>query len=148
MMKTRRASQLLIVSIIMTIGGCAMMTADRKAQEESHAQFVHRMDVAHIFVTSGDLPKTKPYKVLGDLKYSMPFSTVAIDTDQIEARLKAMALEKYPDDADAVIKSNSEVDCSGPTMMVVVTGEVIQFDSSADRTLTRNMMDDLVASPK
>jgi hypothetical protein len=147
-MKTRRASQLLVALVTMTVCGCAMMTADRKAQEEKRQQVVHRMDTAHIFVTTGDIPKSKPYKVLGDLKYSAPFSTVAIDTDQIEARLKAMALEKYPDDADAVIKANSEVDCSGPTMMVVVTGEVIQFDSSADRTLTRNMMDDLVASPK
>jgi hypothetical protein len=125
-----------------------MMTADRKAQEEKRQQVVHRMDTAHIFVTTGDIPKSKPYKVLGDLKYSAPFSTVAIDTDQIEARLKAMALEKYPDEADAVIKANGDVDCSGPAVVVVVTGEVIKFDSSADRTLTRNMMDDLVVSPK
>ena len=59
-----------------------------------------------------------------------------------------MALEKYPDEADAVIKANGDVDCSGPAVVVVVTGEVIKFDSSADRTLTRNMMDDLVVSPK
>jgi hypothetical protein len=147
-MKTRRASQLLIALVTMTICGCAAMMADRKAQEEHRQEVVHRMDTAHIFVTTGDIPKSKPYKVLGDLKYSAPFSTVAIDTGQIEARLKAMALEKYPDDADAVIKANGDVDCSGPTVMVVVTGEVIKFDSSANRTLTRNMMDDLVVSPK
>ena len=132
----------------MTFCGCAAVLADRKAQEEKHEQVVHRMDTAHVFVTTGDFPKSKPYKVLGDLKYSAPFSTVAIDTAQIESTLKAMALEKYHDNADAVIKANGDVDCSGQTVMVIVTGEVIQFDSSADRGLMHDMMENLVVSPK
>ncbi len=132
----------------MTVGGCATMMADRKAQEEKHAQMVHRMDRAHIFVTSGDLPEDKPYKVLGELKYSAPFSMVATDTAEIQAKLKAMALEKYPDTADAVIKANGDVDCSGPAVMVNVTGEVVQFDSSADRLAMHNMTEILVVSPK
>jgi hypothetical protein len=91
----------------MTICGCAMMMAGRKAQEEKHAPFVHRVDVAHIFETSGDLRKSKPYKVLGDLKYRAPFSTGAIDSEQIDVKLRAMAM--YPDEAYAVIKANSDM---------------------------------------
>ena len=59
-----------------------------------------------------------------------------------------MALEKYPDTADAVIKANGDVDCSGPSVMVIVTGEVVQFDSSADRLAMHNMTENLVVSPK
>jgi hypothetical protein len=132
----------------MTLCGCAAVLADRTAHEEQRAQMVHRMDAAHVFVTSGDLPKDKPYKVLGDLKYSAPFSTVAIDTAQIESSLKAMALEKYPETADAVIKATGDVDCSGPAVMVNVTGEVIQFDTSSDRVAMHSMTENLVVSPK
>lgn len=109
---------------------------------------VHVMDTAHVFITTEDIPKNKPYKVLGDLKYSEPFSTDAIDWDQIERKLKAMALAKYPDQADAVIKANSDVESAGDTEIVTVTGEVIQFDSSADRDMMHNMWQDLVVSPK
>jgi hypothetical protein len=132
----------------MSSSGCAAVLADRKAHDERHAQMVHRMDSAHVFVTSSDLPKDKPYKVLGDLKYSAPFSTVTIDTAEIESQLKAMALAKYPDSADAVIKANGDVDCSGPAVMVNVTGEVIQFESSADRVAMHNVTENLVVSPK
>ncbi len=109
---------------------------------------VDRMDSAHVFVTSGDFPKTKPYTVLGELKYSAPFSTDAIDTATVERKLKAMALEKFHDEADAVIKVDSDIDSSGNAMMVIVTGEVVRFDSSADRDLMHHMWENSVASPK
>ena len=139
-MKARRKSTVLVALLATTLSGCATLLADRKAQEQKQVEAVHRIDTAHVFVTSGDLPKSKPYKVLGDLKYSEPFSTVAIDTAEIESRLKAMALEKYHDDADAVIKANGDVDCSGEAVTVNVTGEVIQFETSADRALMRNLV--------
>ena len=109
---------------------------------------VYRMDAAHVFVTNGDFPKTKPYHVLGDLKYSEPYSPDAIDKAGIHRKLKALALAKYPDQADAVIKENSDVESSGEIETVTVTGEVIQFDSSADRALMHNMWENLVVSPK
>jgi hypothetical protein len=49
---------------------------------------------------------------------------------------------------DAVIKENSDVESSGEIETVTVTGEVIQFDSSADRTLMHHMWENLVVSPK
>jgi hypothetical protein len=148
-MEARWASKLLIGLIAATtFCACAALLSDRKAQLEKHEQMVHRMDTAHVFVTSDDFPKNKPYKVLGDLKYSAPFSTDAIDTAKIDEKLKAMALEKYHDDADAVIKTNCDIDSSGQTVTVNVSGEAIQFDSSADRALMHNMWENLVVSPK
>jgi len=109
---------------------------------------VYRMDAAHVFVTNSDFPKTKPYHLLGDLKYSEHFSPDAIDKAGIQRKLKALALAKYPDQADAVINETSDVESSGEIETVTVTGEVIQFDSSADRALMHNMWENLVVSPK
>ncbi len=128
------------------------MMADRGAREEKHRQFVYRMDTAHILVITGDLPKAKPYHVLGNLEYSEPFSTDAIDTARIQKRLKDMALARFPDQADAVIEVNTQVEPSGDTATVTITGEVVQFDSSADRTLMHKMDENTgmnpVVSPK
>ena len=74
---------------------------------------VYRMDAAHVFVTNSDFLKTKAYHLLGDLKYSEHFSPDAIDKAGIQRKLKALALAKYPDQADAVIKENSDVESSG-----------------------------------
>jgi|HubBroStandDraft_6_1064221.scaffolds.fasta_scaffold237784_2 hypothetical protein len=138
-MEASYASKLLISLIATTFYSCAVLLSARKADEERHRQMVYRMDAAHVFVTNEDLPKTKPYQVLGDLKYSEPFSSDAIDKASIHRKLKALALAKYPEQADAVIKENSDVESSGQTEIVTVTGEVIQFDSSADRALMHNM---------
>lgn len=107
---------------------------------------INRMDNAHVFVTPGDIPTSKPYTVLGQLKYTEPFTVDAIDSAKIEVRLKAMALEKYRDTADAVIKANTDVDASGEN--VIVTGEVVHFNSSADREMKHNMWEGLIVSPK
>jgi hypothetical protein len=101
----------------------------------------------------GGLSETKPHEVLGTLKYSEPVSGDAIDAYRIKTRLKAMALERYPDRADAVIEVKSDVQFSGEAATVTVSGEVIQFESSADRELMHKMWDNLydhypVVSPK
>ena len=142
------ALELLAAVIATTFCACAVLLSERKADEERHRQMVYRMDAAHVFVTNEDFPITKPYQVLGDLKYSEPFSPDAIDKAEIQRKLKALALAKYPDQADAVIKENSDVESSGEFETVTVTGEVIRFDSSADRTLMHHMWENLVVSPK
>ncbi|WP_304830373.1 hypothetical protein [Candidatus Binatus sp.] len=129
-----------------TFCACAALLAGREAQEKKHEMMVKRMDTAHIFITPGDIPAGKPYKVLGELRYSEPFSLDVIDSAKIEVRLKAMALEKYHGDADAVIKANVDVDASGET--VTVTGVAIQFESSADREMMHKMWEGMIVSPK
>ena len=147
-LEPNRPSKLLICVIATTSCACAVLLSERKADEERHRQMVYRMDAAHVFVTNSDFPKTKPYHLLGDLKYSEHFSPDAIDKAGIQRKLKALALAKYPDQADAVINETSDVESSGEIETVTVTGEVIQFDSSADRTLMHNMWENLVVSPK
>ena len=131
----------------MTFCACSSLMSGRQAEEKKRAEMVYVMDHAHVFITPGDIPKGKPYKVLGELKYNEPFSMEAIDSAKVEVRLKAMAVEQYHDTADAVIKANTDVDASGET--VIVTGEVIQFETSADREMMHKMWGNgVIVSPK
>ena len=106
------------------------------------------MDTAHIFVTTGDVPTNVTYQVLGELKFSEPYSPEAADTHKIQQQLKDMALAKYQDQADAIVKARADVESSGDDSTLIVTGEVVHFDSSADRTMMHNMWENLVVSPK
>jgi hypothetical protein len=94
-----------------------------------------------------DFPLSRSYHVLGELRYTSPFSTDAIDSAQIAVRLKYIALAEYPDTVDAVIKANTQV--VGADDTVVVTGEAVQFDTSADRNMMHNLIsEDAIVSPK
>jgi hypothetical protein len=98
-----------------------------------------------VWVTTGEPPAGKPYNKLGELKYTEPFTPDAIDAAKMQDRLKAMALQKYPDTVDAVIKEDSEVSADGST--VTVSAEAIQYESSTDRNALHHMNEGLVASP-
>jgi len=137
-----------LCTIAMTFCACSALMADRKAHEEHQQQMVKAMDNAHVFVTSQGLPKDKPYVVLGELKYSEPYSPDALDQDRIEKKLKAMAMAKYADTADAVIDASGDVETSGDTSTVTVTGQVVQFERSADREMMHHMWENMVASPR
>jgi len=101
--------------------------------------------MAHIWVTTGTPPPGKPYTVLGDLSYSVPFTPDAIDAAQMQDKLKKIAFDKYPDTVDAVIKEDSNVSSDGST--VTVTAQAIQYESSVDREALHKMNEGLVASP-
>jgi hypothetical protein len=122
--------------------------ADRNAHEEHQQQMVQTMDKAHLVVISEGLPKDKPYIVLGELKYSEPYTPDALDEDRTREKLKAIAMARYADTADAVINAKGDVDISGGTSTVTVTGQVVQFERSADREMMHHMWDDTVASPR
>jgi 5,10-methylenetetrahydrofolate reductase len=139
-------TKLVIALLATTISACAAVQAQRKAEEEKHEAVVHRMDIAHIFVTTGDIPTGKPYQVLGQLEYTEPFSADAIDSAKMKEKLKAAAYKKYPDDIDAIIKAHSDVNDAGTE--VKVTAQAIKFESSADREAMHKMQEGMVASPK
>jgi hypothetical protein len=124
---------------------CGAIEAQRQAQEAKQQVFVQRVDTAHVWVTTGSPPPGKPYTVLGDLNYTEPFTPDAIDAAKMQDRLKKIALEKYPDTVDAVIKENSEVSNDGST--VTVTAQAIQYESSVDRNALHKMNEGLVVSP-
>jgi hypothetical protein len=137
--------KLVAIGLALNLCACGAIEAQRQAEEAKKQEFVTRVDTAHIWVTTGEPPAGKPYTKLGDLKYTEPFTPDAIDASKMQDRLKAMALQKYPDTVDAVIKEDSEVSADGST--VTVSAEAIQYESSTDRNALHHMNEGLVASP-
>jgi hypothetical protein len=142
----RVSTSLKLVLLVATVAtaGCAVAAA-RQAEEQRQQQFVQRVDMAHIFVTTGTPPAGKPYTVLGELSYTEPFSPEAIDESKIKERLKKMAYEKWPDTIDAIVDENQQVSTDGS--QVTVTAKAIQYESSVDRTALHKMNEGLVVSP-
>lgn len=149
-MRSSHPLKVLVILLAVALSACAAVQAQRKAQEEKQQAFVKHIDIAHIWVTEGDAPPGKNYQVLGDINYSEHISpeniAEAIDAHRMNEKLKQMANEKYPDAVDAVIKAHSDV--SGDGTLVTVTGQAIQYESSADRAAMHKMNEGMIASPK
>jgi len=144
-MSSSKILTLLAIGLALGSSGCAAVEAARSAQVEKQKAFEHRVDTAHIWVTTGAPPAGKPYSTLGELSYTEQFSPDAIDEARISDNLKKMALEKWPDMIDAIVNENQTVSADGS--QITVTGKAIQYDSSVDRTALHHLNDDLVASP-
>lgn len=144
-MRSLTLAKLVAIGLALSFCACGAIEAQRQAEEQQKQQFVKRVDTAHVWVTTGEPPPGKPYTKLGELKYTEPFTPDAIDASKMQDRLKAMALEKYPDTVDAVIKEDSQVSADGST--VTVSAEAIQYESSTDRNALHHMNEGLVASP-
>jgi hypothetical protein len=144
-MRSLTLAKLVAIGLALNFCACGAIEAQRQAEEAKKQEFVQRVDTAHVWVTTGEPPAGKPYNKLGELKYSEPFTPDAIDAAKMQDRLKAMALQKYPDTVDAVIKEDSEVSADGST--VTVSAEAIQYESSTDRNALHHMNEGLVASP-
>jgi hypothetical protein len=137
---------LLAIGIATTVGGCAAIQAQREAHQQELAAFGQKVDKASIFVTNGGPQPGRNFQTLGELKYDLPFSPDSIDAAKQKEQLKEMAYQKWPDNIDAVIRWRSELSDDGN--QVTVSGEAIQYESSADRTARRKMSEGLVASPQ
>jgi hypothetical protein len=79
-----------------------------------------------IYVSAVDVPSVC-YHDLGGVSFIEPFTDAAMDGDgvQMATRLRALAMEKYPAEADAVIKVQTEQNTVGT--IVTVTGEVVEL---------------------
>jgi len=144
-MRVSTICKLAAVGLALNFCACAAIEAQRQAEEAHKQEFVKRVDTAHVWVTTGEPPAGKPYNKLGDISYSEPFTPDAIDAAKMQSKLKEIALQKYPDTVDAVIKEDSQVSSDGST--VTVTAEAIQYESSVDRNALHHMNEGLVASP-
>ncbi len=144
-MRVSISLKLVTILAALAIGGCGVVQAQRQAEEKRQQQFVQRVDMAHIWVSTGMPPAGKPYQVLGELSYTEPFSPDAIDEEKIKDRLKKMAYEKWPDTIDAVVDENQQVSADGA--LVTVTAKAIAYESSVDRTALHKMNEGLVVSP-
>ncbi len=144
-MRASRFLPFIAIGLAVCLSACGMVEAARQAQEQKQQAFVKRVDTAHVWVTTESPPPGKPYQVLGQLSYTVPFSPDAIEESTITDKLKQMAMAKWPDNIDAVVKVNQDVSNDGSE--VTVTGEAIQYDQSVDRNALRHMNEGLVASP-
>ncbi len=144
-MRSSKILALMAIGLALGLSACAAVEAQRAASQAKQQEVVHRMDVAHIWVTTEAPPAGKPYSTLGDLTYTEPFSPDAIDEAKISDRLKKMALEKWPDTIDAIVSENQTVSADGS--QITVTGKAIAYDSTVDRTALHHMNEGMVASP-
>jgi len=144
-MRSSKILGVLAIGLTLGVSGCAAVEAQRAAQAQKQQEVVHRMDVAHIWVTTEAPPAGKPYSKLGDLSYTEPFTPDAIDEAKITEKLKKMALEKWPDTIDAIVDENQTISPDGT--VVTVTGKAIAYDSTVDRAALHHMNEGMVASP-
>src|SRR5580700_2868356 len=105
-MRSSKILTLLAIGLSLGISACGAMQAARQEQEQKQQVFEHRVDMAHIWVTTEAPATGKPYKELGDLTYTEPFTPDAIDEAKISDKLKAMAFAKWPESIDAIVDEN------------------------------------------
>ncbi len=84
------------------------------------------LDRERLQVQTGNL--ALPYDQLGELEYTEPFSPRAIDDDYIDDKLRAMAMQRWGDQVDAVIDvktalSSDESEVSVTAQAVKVRGD-------------------------
>ncbi len=132
----------LALGLALWISGCA---AAREQEVQKQQVFEHRVDMAHIWVTTESPPAGKPYSELGPLTYTEPFTPEAIDEAKISDKLKAMAFAKWPDSIDAIVDEDQTTSADGS--QITVTAKAIKYDSSVDREALHHMNENLVASP-
>ncbi|MGH7914871.1 MAG: hypothetical protein ACREPW_09510, partial [Candidatus Binataceae bacterium] len=79
-----------------------------------------------IYVSAGEVP-SECYHDLGGVTFSEAYTEAAMDGDgvQMAAKLRTLAMAKYPDQADAVINVQTEQNSVGT--IVTVTGEVVEL---------------------
>jgi len=141
-MRSSKILKSLTVVLALYISGCA---AAREAEVQKQQVFEHRVDMAHIWVTTEAPAAGKPYTELGPVTYTEPFTPEAIDEAKISDKLKAMAFAKWPDTIDAIVNENQTTSSDGS--QITVTGMAIKYDSSVDRDALHHMNEGLVASP-
>jgi len=144
-MRSSKILRLLAIGLALGLSACGVMEAARQEQVQKQQVFEHRVDMAHIWVTTESPPAGKPYSELGELSYTEPFSPDAIDEAKISDKLKKMGFDKWPDTIDAIVNENQTVSADGS--QISVTAKAIKYDSSVDREALHHMNEGMVASP-
>ena len=144
-MHSSKIVTLFAIGMAFALSACGAMEAARQQQVQKQQVFEHRVDMAHIWVTTESPPAGKPYSELGDLTYTVPFSPDAIDEAKISDKLKSMAFAKWPDTIDAIVDENQTTSADGS--QITVTAKAIKYESSVDREALHHMNEGMVASP-
>ena len=141
-MRSSKILTWLAIGLAVWLSGCA---AAREQEVQKQQVFEHRVDMAHIWVTTEGPPAGKQYSELGVVTYTEPFTPDAIDEAKISDKLKAIAFAKWPDTIDAIVDENQTTSADGS--QITVTGKAIKYDSSVDREALHHMNENMVASP-
>lgn len=114
----------LLLAAILTVPACS-------AQHDAPAPTAAPPAPAHapnrfIYVSAGGVPD-ECYHDLGPVSFTEPYTSAAMDGDGVEManKLRALATEKYPDQADAVINVRTEENSVGT--VVTVNGEAVEL---------------------
>src|SRR5260370_6183842 len=88
-----------------------------------------RAPARFIYVSAQDVPSVC-YHDLGGVTFTEPFTSAAMDGDgvQMANQLRALAMEKYPNEADAVINVHTQQNDVGT--IVTVAGEVVELQQT------------------
>jgi len=120
-----RASLSLPARILLLATAVAVCSCSAQRPPEA-APAPARASDRFIYVSAGEVPSVC-YHDLGGVSFTEPFTSAAMDGDgvQMATKLRALAIEKYPDEADAVIKVQTQQNDVGT--IVTVNGEVVQL---------------------
>jgi hypothetical protein len=69
-MRSSKILTLLAIGLALASSGCGALEAARSEQIEKQMAFEHRVDTAHVWVTTEAPPAGKPYSTLGELSYN------------------------------------------------------------------------------
>src|ERR1700738_3633268 len=112
-MRSSKIVTLLAIGLAFALSACGAMEAARTEQRQKQQTFEHRVDMAHIWVTTEAPAAGKPFTELGQLTYTVPFTPDAIDEAKISDKLKTMAFAKWPDTIDAIVNEDQTTSADG-----------------------------------
>ena len=113
-----RASAALAIAIF-SAAGCVQQ--ERNRQEMLHQEMV-TLNRSQIMVMTGDLPE--PHKLLGEIKYTEPFSAEAFETEHINEKLRHLAIDRYQDNVDAITHLTTTSSPDGKDF--IVSGDAVE----------------------
>jgi hypothetical protein len=91
----------------LALSACGAVEAQHQKEEQLKVAEA-TMNRENIYVSASDIPY--PKRVLGKLDYSETFSPDAIETSNVNEKLRKIAIERYGDEVDAIIEVHIDVD--------------------------------------
>lgn len=115
-----RLRTVLILLAVVVAQGCAA----QQQKEEMLRKATITMNHARVLVVTGGLDQ--PHKTLGEITYSEPFSAQAIDFNHINKKLRHIAIERYQENVDAIIRVKTHTSADGGRF--IVSGKAIEIE--------------------
>ena len=114
--------KVLIVVLMLVLSACGIEEQQEQKEAQLKAAEVS-MDVNHIFINVGDIPEA--HTTLGKIEYTDAVSADSIDEATQDAKLRKLAMDRWPDDVDGIVNVHREVNDSAT--QVTVSGSAIRI---------------------